>query len=152
MICAVYRQRIVQLGLGCHIGTAECRLRKFPFRKVTHGPGHAADLHRFQRMGLEVFTQNQLGGAPADIDYQPPLVRARQEAGRALVDQARFFAARHHVDGHAQNLAAARQKFRAIDGLAQRLRAYGADVLLGKVAQALFEPFQTRPAALHGLE
>jgi hypothetical protein len=48
--------------------------------------------------GGVALAQDHLGGAPADVDHQPALVGLRQQVRDPLVDQARLFVARHHLD------------------------------------------------------
>ena len=96
-------------------------------------------------------TQDQFGGAPADVHHQPALGGLGQQVRHPLVDQARFFASRNHVDRESQNLVGPRQEFITVARLAQRLRGDGPNLTPLQPRQAFAKARQTVPATLHRL-
>jgi hypothetical protein len=74
----------------------------------------------------------------------------RQQARDALVDQARLFVARHHLDRKAQHLLRAAQELVAVARFAQGLGGHGAHLVLLEAVQAFAKTRQAFPAALHG--
>ena len=69
----------------------------------------------------------------------------------ALVNQAGFFGAGHHINGVAQYLVGTVQKNIAVARFAQGLRGHGTHLGTGKVGQALGKTRQTIPTALQGV-
>ena len=66
---------------------------------------HAADLQRFAPPGLLVHPDDALGGTATDVHHQPQLMVERQAVGSPQVDEARFLASGHHLDGAPQHRA-----------------------------------------------
>ncbi|MCY1369562.1 hypothetical protein D9M69_566090 [compost metagenome] len=74
----------------------------------------------------------------------------RQQARDTLVNQARLFVARHHLDGKAQDGLCLAHELVAVLGLAQGLRGDGPDLLFLETVQAFGKAGQAVPATLHG--
>ena len=100
-------QRFVQYSRGGNLGHLKGFFAELAIGKVAGGPGNAAHAKGLHDLGCQALAQDQLGGASTNVDHQAALVAGRQHVGDALVNQARFFAARDHVDGKAQHLVAA---------------------------------------------
>src|SRR6218665_2831974 len=143
-------QCFIEHRLGRDLGRQKGRGAERAAGKVALRPCDAAHLVGGHGLRAELLAQNQLGGAPADIDDQPPLVRLRQQPGHALVDQPRFFGAGDHVDRVGQHRAATGQEFLPVARLAQGLRGHGPHLGPGETGQPLAKPRQAGPAALHG--
>ena len=136
--------------LGGNFSLLESARSELSFRKIAHGPGHAAYLVRLQRSRLQALSQNHFGRAPANINHQAALVGLRQQMRDTLVNQSGFFTARNHVDGKPQCFLPAPDKFFAVDGFAQRLGGHGPHLRFVKACQAFAKARQTIPSALHG--
>ena len=102
-------------------------------------------------MGGELFTQDQFGGAPANVHHQSALIRLWQQPGNALVDQSRFLQPGNDVDVVAQHFAATLKKLFAVACFTQGLGGHGANLGTGKVCQPFGKTGKAVPAALHGL-
>ena len=125
---------------------------ELPLWKVTAGPGHTAHAKRGHRLGPKALAQYQLGGAAANVHDQPLLVGLGQQAGHALVDQARFLRAGYHIDGVAQQLTAPVQENIAVARFAQRLGGHRTHPRAGEIGEPLGKTCQAVPATLHGFE
>ena len=86
-----------------------------------------------------------------EAEYQSSLFLARQGLRHALINEARFLAARNDVNRKTQQLTAGPQKLVAVARLAQGLRGHGAHLVGRKPGQPLAKAGQAIPAALHGL-
>jgi hypothetical protein len=155
LVAGVAGERVVEHGLGRHLGGAEGGGGELAFAEVFHRPGDAAHAVRLHALGHQGLADDHFGGAPADVDHQPAFavggVGVRQHVRHALVDQAGFFAPRDHVDAEAQDGARAQQEFFAVARFAQRLRGHGAHLRALEAGQPLAEAGEGVPAALHGL-
>ena len=99
------RRRFV--GFGGNVCLPKGFGGELAFGKVAHRPSHAAKLERLQLVRIEVFAQNQLGGAPANVHHQAALVGLGQQSRHALVDQSGLFGAGNHINRISQHLTAA---------------------------------------------
>jgi len=143
-------QRLVDLGLGRHLGGLEGGRGDLTLGEVAVGPGHAAQPVGLHAPGLVALAEDHFRRAAADVHHQPALVGLRQQARDALVDQPRFFLARDHLDGKTQDGLRLAQELFAVAGLAQGLRGHGAHLVFFEALQPLGKAGQAVPAALHG--
>ena len=81
----------------------------------------AADLERFEALGLEPAADDEFGRAAADVDDQAWLERARQLVRDAEINQARFFVPADDVDGKSQRVLGLRQKLGRVFRHAKRI-------------------------------
>jgi hypothetical protein len=114
-------------GLGAETAVAE----------ETLGKAHAADLQRLQSLGIQAAADDELGGAPADVDHEPGRVRRRQDVRDAEVDEPRFLVAGDHVDREAERGLRLREELAGVGGNAEHVGRDGADRRRMEPAQAL---------------
>jgi len=104
---------------------------------------HAAHVERLGELRLQAGADDELGRAAADVEHQAPLVfrqrRGRQRVRHAEVDQARFLAARDHLDREAERGARLAQELRRVLRHAQRVGADHPHRLAREAAQPLGE-------------
>ena len=127
-------------------GVAHALLADIAVAEEASGKGHAAHGEAFQRLGFELFADDELGGTAADIDDQPAPVLG-QGVGRAEVDQACLLAPGDDLDARAEHGLGAVDQLLAIVGIAQGVGAHhphtrGGDALEKgrKASQAVQRP------------
>ena len=75
---AYRRQRFIEHRLGRNFSHLKGAFGELAVGKITHRPGDAAHPVRLHLDRLEPLAQNDLGGAPANVDHQTAFVGARQ--------------------------------------------------------------------------
>jgi hypothetical protein len=144
-------QGLFQLGAGRHLGAAEGGFRVAAIAEEAQRQAHAADLEGLGLQRGAAFAQDHFGGASADVHHETPAIARRHQPRHAHVDQARFLAARDHLDGVAQHHLGPPQESVAVARLAQGLGGHGPHLTGAEAVQAFGKAGQAGQSAQGGL-
>ena len=134
MRAAELRNGFFQFGRRGHLGLAEALRGEAPIGEKANGEADAANGEAFDLQGPSRLTQDELGGAPPDIDHQPCFAAGLQ-ARHAAVDETSFFAPRNDLDREAERCFGALQESIPVLGFAQGLSRHRANALRRKTLQ-----------------
>ena len=138
-----------QLREGGELGPAHALLADLAVREEAPAEGDATHAQALQRQGFEAFADDELGGAAADVDDQPPSLLG-QGVGRPQVDQARLLAAGDDLDAVAQLRLGALDEGLAVGRLAQGVGTHHPQVVGGDALEEGGEARQAAQRTLHG--
>ena len=115
----------LQLVAGGEFGLLHRALRDLAVLEEAQAVGDAAHEQALQLLRPVARADDELGRAAADVHHQPLFARGGQLVRDPEIDQPRFFAARHHLDGEAQRRLGLPEESRRILRHAQGVGADG---------------------------
>jgi hypothetical protein len=138
----------LQLGTGGELRLLHGALADLPLREEAQAVRDTAHENALELKRPVACPDDELGGAAADVHDQPLLLGSGQLVGHPEIDEARFLAPGHDLDGELERGLRPAEERGCVLGDPQRVGAHGAHRAAVEIAQPLAKPLQARERPL----